>query len=251
MNRLGRSPATTLPRLVCGTALGLLALAATPPAHGAILANYPFSGGSAASTDTDPDSAAGAFSVNGSGAISAATGMPYIFANSTPATQAAALAGANFFQFSVAAGAGRRLALDALVFDLVGGGGGTSPQNNTITVHIQSDSGGLGTGGPVVGSVAGTWLIGYGNPQTLVDEATLDLAAIGFPLVTSVTFQFRFSDTTDDADNSDRIDNVRLLGTAVPEPAAAVVLLALAAGALPRRRRGPARGRPGRPGTTP
>ena len=69
------------------------------------------------------------------------------------------------------------------------------------------------------------------------ENASVDVSGSDFDNLSSITFQFRFFDNaTDNSNQINRLDDIQLSGTIVPEPAS-LALLPLGALALGRRRR--------------
>ncbi|HEY0009319.1 MAG TPA: PEP-CTERM sorting domain-containing protein [Tepidisphaeraceae bacterium] len=202
-------------------------------ANAAILAQYTFDGGSAASTDTDLTTTASPFTLSGTGGgFSSSTGNAFLRSGVTGADAAAAAADTDFLSFTVTAAPGLTLDLETLSFNLGASNnttvGGPDPFANTIYVTAAGSS--VGTDSFSVGNTSGG--------PVLDTTSTLDLSGAAFDGLTSITFRFAFSDNADLSDVSlNRLDNVVLNGTAaVPEPTA-MALLGLGSLVALRRRR--------------
>src|SRR5690606_34494076 len=118
------------------TSLLLGALSAFLASHaGAVaVANYPFNGGSNASTDVHAQSTAGAFSISGGSAadqsgFSSSTNQPFIRVTSLTTTKADAITGGDYFSFTWTPGSEFTSLLGQLSFSF----GGSNLANGSET----------------------------------------------------------------------------------------------------------------------
>lgn len=217
------------------------ALAITTASQAAILAEYAFTGGSAVRTTADPDVNAGNFTAAGGNAgFSVGGNNVFLRSQHTGADQTAALADTDFFSVTISAtNVGETMNLSSLALRLGSTerlSAGTAFNNR---VYLQSSVGGVGSGNPIIAGTNTTFSHdGIPVPSDLFNPltTTFDLSGIDFQGLSSVTFQFRFSDNADSTDQINRMDDVTIHGTLVPEPSAAL-LGSLGLLALLRRRR--------------
>jgi hypothetical protein len=220
-------------------------------ARGAVVASYNFNSGSAASSDTDPNSTALNVSLvdgtpheasigHADSGLGGSYGQIFVYAGATGSDQTAAVADDDYFTFTINAAVGKVLNLSSLTFDL----GGSAPSTDgtfTDTVYVQESVDGIGSPSDVLASR--TRLVGNTNGFAVLSAATpIDLTAARFQGLTSITFHFSFSDNSSNAGSIDRFDNLILNGTTaaavvVPTPAALPAGLAmLGLAGLSRRR---------------
>lgn len=217
-------------------------VSAAPAASAAILANYPFTGGSAASTDDDPGSTAANVALTATGSsISATSHNLFLRSSDTTATTEAQAIGSNtYVAFTVTPTGGNNLDLASLAFSSGASNSDSDDVSITASVAVKSSVGGFGVGDPTLGTFAKTVANGNGGAGVL-DPRTIDLTTFGSAfqdLTDPVEFRFYLFDGTNGSNKINRLDSVVLEGTAVPEPAAAAGLsAAAAAGLLLRRRR--------------
>ena len=192
------------------------------PAHSAILARYEFASASPVATTSLAGVTAGNFgaSITDTNQGFSAGGNVFLRSLVTGADQTAALADDNYFSVTISAtNPGETLNLTSLTLDY-------AVQNDNASsfsgaVYLQSTVGGTGTGNPVI---AGTGTTDTQNSSGFsFAQATFDLSAAGFQGLTSITFQFRFSDTADVTGDLNRMDNVTINGSVVPEPSSALI----------------------------
>ena len=218
-------------------------------ARGEIIAQYAFGGGSTASTDTDLNSNALAFTAHSTTnegvttdidtGISSSSHMAYLRSDATGATQADALDDDDYFSFTVNAANGNVLNLKSLVFDL--GGSAAVGSGFTNTAYVQSSVDGFGSANPIVDQASST-IEGIGGGAELTNPGvSIGLTDAKFQGLSSITFRFSFMDDINNSGSIDRLDNVVLnAAVPVPEPTTwAMCLLAAAALALRSVRRCP------------
>lgn len=222
---------TSLRRL---PALALALAAASPFAGAATLAHYTFDGGSALSSDTDPLSVAGSFAAS-TGALSVGTGTAFIASNVTGADLSAAIAGGNWFGFSITPEPGAVLDLASLAFSTRYSGNDPVAAVSASWV-LRSSLDGFATNlSPIFTE---TYQVEQGG---VVSTSRLVTLGDAFQSVGgTVEFRVYVYDNSGSSGRYVRIDNVVLTGTAsaIPEPSAAAVLfgaVALCAGAAMRR----------------
>ena len=223
--------------LTMSTLLGASAfLAAASASQGAILAEFKFDGGSAASTDVDANSTASNFTTSNTAAANVSgSGNAFVRSTATGSTAADAAADTDFFTFTLTGNGGELLNLSSLVLDLGASvntaTGGTVPFDNTVFVS---------SGASQIGTASSSTVNNTnGAPGFPTTGASFDLSSAEFQGLSSITFKFAFADSADQDAAINRLDNVIVngtTGTAVPEP----MFLALAPmtlAAMTRRRR--------------
>lgn len=217
--------------LVC---LGLLTVNST---SAAVLADYPFDGSSAASTDTDPNSVASSLTF-GAGfsqlRYSTSTGSPstpsiFVFGSDTgtTATEAEAVDANDYWAFIISPNAGIELDLTDLTFRI----GGSASINTTIFVRSSLD-----------GFAATLGSFNHTGAGVSATDRVVNLSGDSFQNLTApVEFRFyAFDNSTSTSNAGARLDSIVLNGNTavVPEPSAVLVLaLGLAGLSLRRRHR--------------
>lgn len=207
---------------------------AVPTQAAVIVANYTFSGGSTASSDTDPTSSAGNVA-RGSGlpggGFSSSTSTAFARSIDTAADPATAISGNSYFTFTLTPTPGP-VNLSALTFDtlynLAGGTTGAGPQANYF---VRSSLDGFTTdiGPTFTESVQNN--VGSGTAT----NRFVDLSGPAFQGLTSpITFNIYIYDNSTSNDLTPRLDNIVL----TPEPTSTVVAaVGIGLAALRRRRR--------------
>jgi hypothetical protein len=213
-----------------------------------VLASYPFTG-SAASTDSDPNSTASNMFFNtntlgGTPAISSdVVQLTYSVTTNrdttSPATgplgenialsEAASVSDGSYVSFTITPDAGYSLFLEELTFDIRIAATGSS---NGIRFFVRSDAGSDGF----------TTTLGSGfNLGTSFTTVTVDLSGPVFQDVDSpISFRLYYYDRGSTSSNALarwELDNVNLTGAVIPEPSTALMIL-LGLGLLFRRTRG-------------
>jgi hypothetical protein len=190
-----------------------------------ILANYPFTGSSQASTDADPNSTAGTF---GDGAgwtstidASRGNGAPSISVISTltdGTSQAAAVTANDYWTFTITPNAGIALNLSNLSFDYANYSNDATFPTETFFARSSQDSFGANLAAAVTSSTASAGAFA---------TASISLGAAFQNVTTPVEFRIYVSDGTTNANRGALLDNVVLSGTtsAVPEPATLMMLV--------------------------
>jgi hypothetical protein len=211
-----------------------LAVAFASVSHGAILAQYNFTGGSAASSDTDLDTMAGSFTAPTGGVFDSTWDNVYALSNSTPAS----FTPSYYFSFTVTPTIDLALNLDTLSFDYAynrTGGSSTGTLAANFVVQTNTDS--------FAANVA-TFSRNYGNVtggSNFASTGNIDLSGAAYQNLTD-PFEVRIYvyDNSGGSDKAVRLDNVVLNGTAVaiiPEPSGAMLFGAAGFLVLLRRRR--------------
>lgn len=213
-------------------AAGLVGAAQT---QAAVLAQFNFDNGSAASSDSDGDSTASAFTFTsgitetsaGSGAgpdggISAA-GNAFLRSDATGANQAAALADDDFFSFTLTAATGQFLDLTSLTLALGGTTAATATPPNPASASFNNAVFLLANGVLIPGT--NTTSTVPANSTTAVFPSATSFDLTGVANTPSATFQIRFSDNANTSNQINRIDNVIVNGSVIPEPTTAAMLL--------------------------
>jgi hypothetical protein len=209
----------SLSRAISVAALATVALA-SPAGHAAVhpLAQYPFTGSSLNSTDSDLNSTASAFTKGPgftSAVINTGLGNPApsisIGAGSTPSSEPT-ITGTGYYEFTLTPMAGFVVNLNNLTFDYAVSG------NVTASYVVRSSISGFGTDiAPPVSTGSGTFA-----------PATISLTAPQYQnLSTPVTFRIYIWDDKSGS-MSDLLDNITLNGdfAAVPEPSTWAMMLA-------------------------
>jgi len=207
------------------------------PVSADVLANYEFTA-SAASSDLEANSIASDVSLFGNN-IGVGGSNIYVQTQRTADDEASSLVqndpDAAYFSFTITAESGYELDLTSLTFDF-GGYTNNAVSDATYSYTLQTDLGGLGTGGPIVDS--GSITIDPGVTSLTTELQTITLSGASFQNLSSITFRLSPWTTLDNADTI-RFDNVILNGTvsAVPEPGTYALLMAGCVGALVATRR--------------
>jgi hypothetical protein len=209
--------------------LAMAALAVTA-AHAGVLANYPFTGSSQASTDADGNSTAGSFG-DGAGWTSSidvgrgnvAPSISVVSTSTDSSTQSGAVTANDYWTFTITPNAGFTLNLSSLTFDYANyTNDATFPTENFFArSSINGFSSNLAAAVTATVASAGAF-----------SNASIDLSGASFQNVaTPIEFRIYVYDGTTDADRGALLDNIVLNGTAVPEPGT-WLLLCLGAGLL-------------------
>jgi hypothetical protein len=225
------------PVFTMSTLLGAAALLTdASTSHSAVLADFKFDGGSAASSDADAGSTAGNFTTSNTAAgNTSSSGNAFLRSVFTGSTAADAASDTDFFTFTIAGNGGQLLNLSSLVLDLGASvnttTGGTVPFDNTVFVS---------SGATQIGTANSTTVSNTnGTPGFPTTAASFDLSGAEFQGLSTITFKFAFADSADQDAAINRLDNVVLNGTtalAVPEPSM-LALAPLTLATMMRRRR--------------
>lgn len=145
----------------------------------------------------------------------------------TTLTAADAVAGDEYFSFTVTPTAGATLDLTDLTFDAARGGGGT-PRGWEVRSSVDGFASSLGTAD-------------IPTARPALTSFSVNLGAASFDNLTSAV-EFRFYSYSPNSNNSVEYDNIELNGTAalvamVPEPASGLLVIVASTGLLLRRRR--------------
>ncbi len=223
-------------KTVAMAAVGLMALASGAQAD--TLALYPFTGSSLNSTDTDPNSTAGPFTVGpgftgGTTFVQSGTPSPSIavFTASTDGTdQLTAVTAQDYFSFTISPNSGFSLNLDTLTFD-------TSTSSINANYFVRSS----------VDAFTSNLASFLHNEGTSFIPRTANVSGASFDSLTLPTeFRFYIFDGSTSTTANARLDSVTLTGTtsavtAVPEPGTVTLMLlgglAGAGGAARKRKR--------------
>ena len=194
-----------------------IALSGALSSPAAVIADYQFTGGSAASTDTQPNSTAANFTLSslfsGNGGISAGTETAFANSSVTPSTAGDAILQNSWFSFTVTPDSGYSLSLTSLTFntsyDGIDGAAAVSA-NWFVRSSLDGFSSNIGT----------TFNQAYTTTLSL-QPRTVDLTASLFQDVTSpVTFRIYIYDGSVSSGKYVRVNDVVLNGnvSVVPEP---------------------------------
>lgn len=181
------------------------------------------------------------FTAPGTADVSSSTDTAFLRSTETGNNEAAALADADYFQFTLqAANPGEFLDLSSFTFSF----GGTADTTFTSNVVVQSSVGGFGTGNPTLVVTPSSFSIPSATTSTVtLTSASIDVSGFAFNSLSSVTFQIRFFDNASGTNQINRVDNLQISGAVVPEPSALLLLLGVfsALVAFGRRHRHPSR----------
>ncbi|MEA3187703.1 MAG: hypothetical protein QOD99_1533 [Chthoniobacter sp.] len=184
------------------------------PASGTLVANYTFSGNTLTSSDSDANSTA-ADLVVGVGLSGSATFFNSTFnspaygvpSNSTPSTETLAIAGNDYFSFTITPASGS-LAYGALSFDFV-----IQNNSNTITENVSA----RWSVDNFASSLGTNSFVGNSGFTSAGGHTTFTLSS--FPAQSGpVVFRLYFFDDQDSQFSTVGIDSISLTATAVPEP---------------------------------
>jgi hypothetical protein len=199
----------------------MFALSATT-LHAAVISSYSFTGGSAASSDTEPNSTSGNMTEDqASWGFSATTHNAYAFSQAMTNSEADAISGGDYFSFIVTPDSFYAMNLLSLNFDTAYNVG-TNQSNGspTASYFVRSSVDGFDA------NVGDTFNDPYNNVSNADDTMvarSVDLSGAAFQDLTTAT-EFRIFIYTSSADSglAARIDNVVLNGNVqlVPAPAA-------------------------------
>ncbi|HYE20234.1 MAG TPA: PEP-CTERM sorting domain-containing protein [Tepidisphaeraceae bacterium] len=227
--------------VAAGLTVFLAAVPSTAPA--AVVAQYAFTGGSAASTDPEPDASSTASNIalvaTGS-SISATSNNLFLRSNATTATtEAQAITNNTYVGFTFTPQNGVAYDLTALAFSSGASNSPTDQGSINASVAVKSSVGGFGEADPTLGTFTKTVAGGNGGSGVL-DPRSIDLTTFGDAfqgLAGPVEFRFYIFDDKDSNDQINRLDSIVLSGDPVPEPATAGLLALGAVIGLARRRR--------------
>lgn len=199
------------------------------------IANYGLNSFSAASADTEPNSTAGAFTLNPSSSDWGFSSAGNVFARSTATTssQADALTAGDYVSFTVTPQSGHEMDLTALTFDAIhnatfGGEGEDTEATMSFYVRASLDS--------FASNIGSTFAQAWNTGAT---QTVLLSGAMFQNIADPVEFRIYIYDSgIDIARNGARIDNVILLGdvVAIPTPAALPAGLVMLGTVAMRRR---------------
>jgi len=178
--------------------------------NAAIIAQYNFTGGSAASTDGETNSVASDMTKPASSdwGFSGSTNTAYARSNATTASEAAAIVAGDYFGFTVSPDFGYEMSLAELSFTNLHNntGGGTSDTGAQMSFFVRSSANGFAS------NIGPTFTLNYGDS---VAEPPISLADPAFQAITAPT-EFRlyvYDSGIDLFQNGGRYDNVLLQGT--------------------------------------
>ena len=218
-------------------------------ASGAVLANYAFAGGSAASTDADPTSAASNVTftdgsntgttetVIGAG-FSGSSNMFYFRTNGLKTNETDAIGAPDFISFTFTPTPGTSYNLQNITVDFGGSNAGGGAPGYTSYAFLRSSledtAYSTNIGSTISRDVPGP---GSGNEYNLAQE-TFTFTDPAFANVTApVTFRlYMYSSSNAESLQILRLDNLRINGAVIPEPASSLAF-ALGVGVMAIRRR--------------
>ncbi len=198
----------------------ILALAATfagtQSTYGQSLAAYPFNSGSTASIDSEANSDASAFDVSIiGGTISSGTGTAFIAASATADSEANAIAGNDYFSFTVTPDSGFEMDLTQLAFGTVFSSTDADVVDLAANFFVRSSLDSFAS------NVSTTFVEDFVSSSTLsFTPRTVTLSGSEFLDVSdAVEFRIYMYDNSGAATRLLRVDNVILSGSvnAIPE----------------------------------
>jgi hypothetical protein len=189
-----------------------------PPVEPVVIARYPFTSGSPASTDTESSSTAADFLKGPNdtpafwGFSSSGNGNVYAQSRGTEGSEAAAVTANDYWSFTVTPDPGLGLNLSTLTFDTqhnATAGNGDQDTNATMGFFVRSSIDGY------AGNIGSTFTQAWNTTSS----RSIDLSAPAFQgLQTATTFRiYMFDSGINTASNGARLDNVVLNGNAVAD----------------------------------
>ncbi len=185
------------------------------------LARYEFTGGSAASTDVDPDSTAGAMTVGAGlgGGFSGGSACTFAPRGNTTTAEATAVSGNDYFEFTVTPGGGKTLYLTSLQIKQYATTteAGSDRWTSYLFVRSNVDSYASNAGGTT--STRGSLYYSGTPPLPASTDVTIDLSDAAFQGLTgAITFRIYLYHAVTTAGTADyhRLDDVVLNGTYTP-----------------------------------
>lgn len=204
--------------------IGAILLAATGMVHAAVIANYDFTGGSAASTAEAIDHVTVSdFSVSGGGGFSASSHTAYMLSQHTTNTRAGAISNDDYYSFTVMVDENYQLNLDSLLFNHIAYAQTNSIQSD-LAVFIGTP---FGAGDEIASST-----VTDTDTETELTSSPVDVD-VSTIVLTGVTeiriYNWDNSDVESSAENGwffTRVDDVKLNGavSAIPEPSSYALL---------------------------
>ena len=182
-------------RIFCMAAFSWICGSLTSKA--AVLANYQFSSGSVASSDSDGLSTAGNFIFSGApssteAAASSSTHMAYFRTSSLTPTAAGAVTNNDYFSFSFTPAVGQAYNLSSLTFDF-GGSNTTGGDDFTTFAFLRTNAAGDNFTTNVDGLVSK--VVNAGGNENQLQSFSIDLSSLSQFQNLSTTTEFRFTCT--------------------------------------------------------
>lgn len=212
-------------------AIGIITLCQQAQAQFTVLYNFD-SASSSAKTSADITGTgvlATSFSAPGAAGVSGSTDTAFLNVEETGSDLAAALADTDYFEFTLEANSGEFLDLSTFTFNFGGTTGNSANPGYNTNVVVQSNVAGFGTGNPILSVTPNTYDVPDNsiNPTTIA--ASVDVSGSEFNNLASITFQIRFFDTSSSSVKFNRLDDIYLEGSTIPEPASIALLFGLGA----------------------
>jgi hypothetical protein len=216
-------------------------------AKGVVIASYPFAGASTASTDTEPNSTAGTFTLGPASVGSSPAwgftatnpggsfGSAFARSHTVPNTEAAAVTNGSYFSFTVTPSGGYELDLTSLTFSTAYGTDGTTlTGSTTATFFVRTSLDGFAAN---VGSSFVQNSENAASPLTF-NSRSVDLTGPLFQNIAAIAeVRIYVFDGSTSQNRVPRVTNVVLNGEVplIPEPSA-LAALSMLGGLLLRRR---------------
>ena len=223
----------------------LAALLSSGSASAAALVSYSFHDG-LDPTASDPNVVVNSVTLPGGFDVSTSTDMVFFQSNLSSSDLAGALSGgsdatADYLTFTIRAAAGQTLSLTSLTFDhFISNANANFTSNLSVFASLNDFATAPTAGSELATSTASTGdTISGSDPVVYNDDFTVSLSDPAFQNLTSattVTFRIYGFDNLDISGNINRLDNLVVNGTVIPEPAT-VLLSAIGALGLLRRKR--------------